>query len=64
MKQARERGNVWRQERGYSEMPSVAQHTYADYLTPMVLLSLNTGLCRCELSDPHLMSGHFLHSDE
>jgi integrase len=49
VKQARERGNAWRQERGYPAMPSIAQHTYADYLTPMVLLSLNTGLRRGEV---------------
>ena len=49
LKQARERGNAWRQERGYPVMPSIAEHTYADYLTPMVLLSLNTGLRRGEM---------------
>ena len=49
VKQARERGNAWRQERGYPAMPSIAQHTYADHLTPMVLLSLNTGLRRGEV---------------
>jgi integrase len=49
LKAARARGNAWRQQRGYTAMPSIAQHTYADHLTPMVLLSLNTGLRRGEV---------------
>jgi integrase len=49
LKQARERGNIWRQDRGYPTMPSIVQHTYGDHLTPMVLLSLNTGLRRGEV---------------
>jgi len=44
---ARGSANVWRRERGYELMPDYG--TYADYLTPMVLLALNTGLRRGEL---------------
>jgi len=43
----RDRGNVWRRDRGYAEWP--AYGTYTDHLTPIVLLALNTGLRRGEL---------------
>jgi integrase len=43
----RESANAWRQERGYEDLP--AYGTYTDYLTPLVLLALNTGLRRGEL---------------
>lgn len=46
---ARNRGNAWRQERGYAALPPLDQHTYGDHLTSMVLLTLNTGLRRGEL---------------
>ena len=46
---ARNRGNAWRQERGYAAFPTLDQQTYGDHLTPMVLLTLNTGLRRGEL---------------
>lgn len=49
---ARERGNTWRQVRGYPEFPSLMGCAYADHLTPMVLLTLNTGLRRGELFNP------------
>jgi integrase len=41
-------GNVWRSERGREALPSIAG--YVDHLQPMVLLSLNTGLRRGELT--------------
>ncbi len=44
---ARESANAWREERGYPPWP--AYGTYTDYLTPLVLLALNTGLRRGEL---------------
>ncbi|MGB5832599.1 MAG: integrase family protein, partial [Thiohalocapsa sp.] len=47
MKAARARGNVWREERGLDPMPDIG--VYGDHLTPMVLLSINTGLRRGEL---------------
>jgi integrase len=43
----RERGNAWRAERRRDAKPALG--TYADHLTPMVLLSINTGLRRGEL---------------
>jgi integrase len=43
----RESANAWRRERGYPEWPSLPGYT--DYLTPLVLLALNTGLRRGEL---------------
>jgi integrase len=49
IKAARERGNAWRRERGYAELPTLDQQTYGDHLTPMVILSLNTGVRRGEL---------------
>jgi len=44
---ARLRANQWRAERGRELLPSVF---YTDHLTPAVLLSLNTGLRRGELT--------------
>lgn len=49
IKTARDSGNTWRRERDYPEMPTLDTHAYGDHLTPMVLLSLNTGLRRGEL---------------
>lgn len=49
IKAARGRGNAWRRTRGYTELPTLDQQTYGDHLTPMVLLSLNTGVRRGEL---------------
>jgi site-specific recombinase XerD len=43
---ARESGNVFRLERGYEAMPKLGE--YADYLTPLITLVLNTGLRRSE----------------
>ena len=43
----RHNANIWRQERGYELMPEI--HGYSDHITPMVVLSLNTGLRQGEL---------------
>jgi integrase len=43
----RESANKWRRERGYKEW--AAYDTYTDYVAPLVLLALNTGLRRGEL---------------
>ena len=47
MRAARQRGNDHRRERGQELMPEIG--AYADNLTPLVLLALNTGLRRGEL---------------
>ena len=47
LREKRQRGNAWRQERGYKLLPELGE--YADNLTPMILLALNTGLRRGEL---------------
>ncbi len=41
-------GNAWREVRGYKTLPSL-DSVFADYLKPMVLLTLNTGLRRGEV---------------
>jgi len=53
IKTARARTNVWRRIRGYAELLTLEAHTYGDHLTPLVLLSLNTGLRRGELFSLH-----------
>ena len=48
IRKGRMSGNTWREVRGYSTLPSL-NAPFADYLKPMVLLALNTGLRRGEL---------------
>lgn len=43
----RDSANAWRKERGYDLLPTIG--TYADNLTPLVILAINTGLRRGEL---------------
>ncbi|MFC1688207.1 tyrosine-type recombinase/integrase [Pseudomonadota bacterium] len=45
-REARDSGNMFRLERGYETKPDLGE--YADYLTPLVTLVLNTGLRRSE----------------
>lgn len=49
IKSKRRSANQWRKERGYTPYPSLFNQTYPDHLTPMVLLSINTGLRRGEI---------------
>jgi integrase len=48
LKADRASANQWRRARSYDLYPDLTNCTYADHLTPMVLLSLNTGLRRGE----------------
>ncbi len=50
-KQARKRSNQHRQKRGYELLPSLLEYSYADRLTPLIILSLKTGLRRGEAFD-------------
>ena len=45
--QARKRGNAWRAAREYEPRPEI--EGYSDHITPMVLLTLNTGMRQGEL---------------
>ena len=47
---ARARGNQWRADRGKETMPFIGAEDYGDHLTPAILISLNTGLRRGELT--------------
>lgn len=46
----RRNANRWRAERGYDQMPEIPADGFGDHLTPMVLLAMNTGLRRGELT--------------
>lgn len=49
LRKGRESGNQWRAERGYDLYQDLNQQSFADYLKPLVLLSINTGARRGEL---------------
>lgn len=49
MRDRRERFNKWRKGRSMSTFPDLKALPFADYLKPLVLLALNTGLRRGEL---------------
>jgi integrase len=49
MRRERESANRWREARGYPLFPPIGEDGFGDHLTPMVLLSINTGLRRGEL---------------
>jgi integrase len=42
-------GNAWRHERGQASRADIAEDEMPDYLEPMVLIAMNTGLRRGEL---------------
>lgn len=49
LKQERLKGNQWRDERGYENLPEFSKGEFADHLMPMILISINTGLRQGEL---------------
>lgn len=53
IKTERASANNHRSNRGYPLYPDLFKQVYADYLTPMVLLSINTGLRRGEVFNLH-----------
>lgn len=48
-KEERASANEWRKERNVPLLPDMSRWKYSDHLTPMVLLSINTGLRRGEV---------------
>jgi site-specific recombinase XerD len=50
MRQERISANEWRRERDYDLLPEFSEKEYPDHMTPMVLVSLNTGLRYGELA--------------
>ncbi len=49
LRKNRASGNAWRRARHQAELPDLSSVAFTDYLQPMVLLSLNTGLRRGEI---------------
>ncbi len=49
IKSERDSANQWREERGYELLPDLKSAHYADHLSPIVLLALNTGMRRGEI---------------
>jgi len=49
MRLERANANAWRTERSYQLFPEIPADGFGDHLTPMVLLSMNTGMRRGEL---------------
>jgi integrase len=60
LKQARLRGNQHREARGYKQMPDLLAYAYADRMTPLVMLSLKTGMRRGELFDVEWQNINFV----
>lgn len=49
MRCERDSANRWRRERDYPELPNLCALPFTDYLKPLVLLAINTGMRRGEL---------------
>lgn len=49
LRKNRASGNAWRRARHRAELPDFSTVAFADYLQPLVLLSLNTGIRRGEI---------------
>jgi len=51
MIEGRDTANQWRKKRNYNLLPEYSASGYRDYLTPLVLLCMNTGIRRGEAFD-------------
>ncbi len=51
MRAERLSGNEWRLKRGRQALPAIKEGEFSDYLQPLVLIALNTGLRRGDLFD-------------
>lgn len=51
LKAARGRGNLFREQRGYPLLPELSPHAYGDRMTPLVIVSLKSGMRRGEAFD-------------
>jgi integrase len=49
IKDERENGNKFRQQRSYPLLPELREYHFADHLEPLVLLAMNTGMRKGEL---------------
>lgn len=49
IKDERENGNLYRQQRNYPLLPELRGNDFADHLEPMVLIAMNTGMRRGEI---------------
>ncbi|WP_117235763.1 site-specific integrase [Vibrio maerlii] len=49
LREKRDSGNAFREQRGYELLPSFEKLSYVDHIEPLVLLAMNTGLRRGEL---------------
>jgi len=49
IKSGRDSANKWRKERGYDLLPTLQNCHFADHLTPIIILTMNTGLRRGEV---------------
>ena len=66
IKERRKQGNKWRSSRGYDLKPDLSNEYFSDYLKPMVLISLGSGIrfgslcrlkwgCHVDFSDENIM---------
>ncbi|XQW85673.1 tyrosine-type recombinase/integrase [Thalassotalea piscium] len=49
VKDERENGNLFRQQRSYSLLPELRHCNYCDYLEPLIILAVNTGMRKGEI---------------
>lgn len=56
VKDERESGNLFRQQRKYPLLPELRDNHYCDYLEPVILLALNTGMRKNEILSLHCSS--------